>query len=181
MTMGTAYDIYHRRTDTLREVEAELERNAGSELPWNDAIAAVFADRSDLLLALHSLWSRRLLARVEVALELAEDIPLESVAAAWRELAGEMPAVLSVLEANVAQDALAHAERHQNRHLAVAAGLVALDTPLELAALAGAQLVRRLHGTHLPAQRASRIVDRAASAAQRTWQGAMYVEAAARA
>lgn len=135
---------HHRRSGALNKLVERLERDgaaAGGRLPagpWDE----VFADEADVLDAVHALWSRRLAARVELALEVGEDLPDESVATAWHELAAELPAVRRVLDAR-APELVAH-EQHEHRLLAIAAGLALPDTPLDRAAAAGAQLVARL-------------------------------------
>ena len=178
--MSIACDAYHQRAEVLRDVVAELESNGGEDLPWSDRYAEVFADRAELLVALHAMWGRRLHARVDLALELGEDLPAESVVTAWHEVASELSAVRRVLEAHADDPALARSERHGNRMLAVAAGLATVDTPVGEAARAGSRLVARVRGVRVPLQRDEAMIDRF-SPSRRKWMSAMYAEAASRA
>ena len=89
--MSIAWDTYRRRATALRRVIADLDRSGSPTLPWNDELAAIFDDPDDLLVALHDVWTRRLEGRVDLALEIDEQESVESVALAWREVAGSSP------------------------------------------------------------------------------------------
>lgn len=139
---SAAWEAYHRRSRALRDIVTLLEESAG-RAPLVDP-SGVFTDEADLLRELHGLWTRRLMARVELAMDLGEDLPAESVARAWREMSADLPGVRRVLDAHAAHPALAHAQRHQNRMLALAAGYVSVDDPTEHAAAIGARLLIRV-------------------------------------
>lgn len=135
---STAWQAYRRKAQVVRDVLARLDATSGDELPWDAATAEVFADRGELLRELQQVWSRRLAARVDLALESgdAED----GVAAAWQELARELPGLRRVLDSHESHPALRHGVRTEHRLLGVAAGHAALDDPPWYAAHTGARL-----------------------------------------
>jgi hypothetical protein len=141
---STAWDTIHTRTAALRDVVATLD--AGHDLPRDVATAEPFADRDDLLQALHGVWSRRLQGRIDLALEVDERPLDESVAAAWIHTAAELPGVRRVLDEHADQPALRRLERRQLRAIAVAAGLATFDDPIARSATAGSYFVRGLRG-----------------------------------
>ena len=141
---GTAWDLVHTRTAALREIIAALD--AGGDLRWDDSASGLFADRDDLLQALHGVWSRRLQGRIDIALELDERRLDESVAAAWVHTNADLPGVRRILDEHADEPALRQLERAQLRAIAVAAGLATFDDPIAHSAAAGAQLVRRQRG-----------------------------------
>lgn len=145
-----AWEIHHRRTAALRDVVTTLD--AGGDLPWSEELAADFGDRDGLLLALHDLFARRLGGRIDLALEL-HDIPEASVAEAWQAVVDELPGVHRVLTTYAGEPALARAAANLRRAVAVAAGLVALDTPLAVAAEAGRSFLSRSARVVVPARR----------------------------
>ena len=63
---SSSWQGYHLRAGAVRGVLDRLDRGHLTDLPWDDDLAAVFLDRDDLLEALHGVWTRRLLARVEL-------------------------------------------------------------------------------------------------------------------
>lgn len=134
----TAWTAHHRRTDALRGVIAQLE--VSRDLPWDDELAAVFGDREGLLVALHDVWNRRLVARLDLAREL-HDIPQASVAEAWHAVARELAGVRRLLDAYDAHPALAAARQYELRSVAVAANVATLADPPALAARRGAQFL----------------------------------------
>jgi hypothetical protein len=145
-----AWETHHRRTALLTEVVADLD--AGAPLPWNDALADAFVDRDGLLVALHGIFSRRALARVDLALEL-HDIPAASVAEAWHAVASELPGVVRVLAENADSAALAVPSAKLHRMVASAAGVASLDTSPAVAAAAGRAFVERSLRVVVPARR----------------------------
>lgn len=127
--MSKAWQRVHNRSAVLREVVTELEHSRSDALPWNRTIAAVFADPSDLLVTLHGMWLRRLLTRLDMALEMGEDDLAESVAAARDQLASEMRGVRRALDRYADDPALERCITNERRLLA---GLgVPLDRPAE--------------------------------------------------
>ena len=127
----------HARTASLREVIADLD--AGLPLP--DSSAGSFADRGELLLALHGVWARRLHGRVDVALETDGRELAESVAQAWLDTADDLPGVRRVLDEHAADPALRQVLASEHRTVAVAAGLATFDDPRASSAAAGARFV----------------------------------------
>lgn len=134
----SSWDTHHRRSTALRGVIAQLDVEA--ELPWDASLAEVFGDRTGLLVALYDLWNRRLLARLDLALEL-HDIPTASVAEAWSAVAGELRGVRAVLDAHEGHPALVRSRQHELRSVALAAHLAAPSDPPELAAARGARFL----------------------------------------
>jgi hypothetical protein len=159
----TAWQTYHRRSAALRDLVADLDATGADDLIWTGALAEAFADRAEVLVALHDQWLRRLGARVDLALELDEQPPREGVATAWREVAADLPGVRRVLDRHGDDPALRRAELREHRLLAVAAGLATLDDPLEHSARAGRVLVEQARAARVPAPRDGRLVDRLAA------------------
>lgn len=124
---STAWEAYHRKAAVVRDVLARLDAAGGDELPWDAATAEVFADRGELLRELQQVWSRRLAARVDLALETGD--PEDGVAAAWRNLARELPGLRQLLDSHQGHPALRHGVRTEHRLLGVAAGHATLDDP----------------------------------------------------
>ncbi|MGH3655034.1 MAG: hypothetical protein ACRDUA_00090 [Micromonosporaceae bacterium] len=137
--MTNAWQDYHRRAATLRQTQQRIERAADGVLPWDEAIADVFAGPDDLLRALQQSWSQRLAARVDMALELGGD-PLDGVRTAVRETAARSPGLRRVLDGYADRPALRHPRQVEHRLLAVAAGLASFAEPV-VAAERGASLV----------------------------------------
>lgn len=146
------WDRYHQRADAVRAVLAELDRAPRADLPWNDELAAVFLDRDDLLEALHAVWTRRLLARVDLELEIGTGTPRESVEKALRATAEALPALRALLDQNAGSEVSRRCVAGEHRLLAVAAGLATLSDPAPYSARRGAALVTEL----LPSAPASR-------------------------
>ena len=160
--MSIAWDTYRRRATALRRVIADLDRSGSSTLPWNDELAAIFDDPDDLLVALHDVWTRRLEGRVDLALEIDEQESVESVALAWREVAGELPGVRRVLDQQADNPVLRHSERHEHRLLAVAAGRATISDPLSRSAAEGERLVARFRDADRPSVADTRLTERVA-------------------
>ncbi|HEX5861286.1 MAG TPA: hypothetical protein VFY58_05560 [Nocardioides sp.] len=165
--MNTAWQTYHRRAGALRQVIADLDRSGSSTPPWDDELAALFDGPDDLLVALHDLWSRRLAARVDLALEIDEHGPEESVALAWREVADELSGVRRVLDQHGDNPALQRSGRQEHRMLAVSAGLATIGDPASRSAAVGARLVARIRGADRSAGGGSRLTERVAGLVRR--------------
>lgn len=133
-----AWDTHHARTSALRDVTTRLD--AGEDLPWDDSLAAIFGDRAGLLVALYDFWNRRLLARLDLALEL-HDIPSASVAEAWSAVNTELRGVRRILDEYDGHPALVRCRQHELRSVAVAAHLASLADPPAVAAARGARFL----------------------------------------
>ena len=155
--MSTAWDTHHQRAAALRRVIARLDSGTTHELPWDDDLARVFACPGDVLLGLHGAWQRRLLGRVDLALEIDAHSLEESVAQAWHETASELPGVRRLLDRHSGHEVLTTSLRHEHRMLAVAAGLAALADPAGLSAEAGERFVDQIRGTPAASPRAGRL------------------------
>lgn len=142
--MSEAWENYHRRAAAVHDVAVWLDRSRGDQPPWNPTLATAFESPGDLLVALHDLWSRRLLARVDMELENHHGPPAESVAIAWHATAATLPGVRRVLDAHIDHPALESSELSEHRLLAVAAGYAGLAQPVESAAREGRLLVAAL-------------------------------------
>jgi hypothetical protein len=147
----------HRRPHVLRVVRAV---ESGGPLPTDRS-------RDELLLALHDHWSRQLLARIDVALELGAGTPEASVAVAWRSALRDQPAVHRLLEAEAGHPALRAARRSLHASVAVAAGLATFDDPVALSAAAGERFLASVTVDTEAVRRPSRL----ALVLRRLWDG----------
>lgn len=127
----------HLQAAALREVIADLD--AGRPLPA--AATGAFADRDELLLALHGVWSRRLHGRLDVALETDDRELSECVGRAWLDTAEDLPGVRRALDEHADAPVLRHVLRNEHRAVAVAAGLATFDDHRETSSAAGARFV----------------------------------------
>lgn len=160
-----AWKSYHQRSAALREVVAHLDAGGATDPEWNDDLARVFGDPDGLLRALHDLWSRRLEARIEMALDVGEDLPAECVASAFFEVEAELRGVRRVLDAHAHDEALRKHEQHEHRLVAIAAGMAGPADPLPYAAAAGARLVANIRAQRVePVVPRQRLGDRLVSA-----------------
>jgi hypothetical protein len=117
----------------------------GATVPMDDA----------LLLALHEHWSRQLLSRIDVALELGAETPEASVAVAWRSALRDQPGVHRLLEAESDNPALRAARRSLLATVAVAAGLATFDDPASVSVAVGARFLAAVDtaaGAHPPSR-----------------------------
>jgi hypothetical protein len=98
--------------------------------------------------------SRRLLARIDTALELGSGTPRESVALAWRSAVRDEPATRLLLTPPASSaDAALHATRRSVlASVAVAAGLASFDTPAPVACSLGEALLRSVDAVDEPAR-----------------------------
>jgi len=156
----TGWAAYHRRAQAVNAVIAQLDRTATAEPAWTDELAEVFADRDDLLVALHDRWTRRLEGRIDMAAELSLESNADVVADAWRQVAAELPGVRRVLDANADHPALRKHELHEHRMVAIAADLAAMVDPVEWAAARGIRFVAELRRTEIPRPRRAGLADR---------------------
>jgi hypothetical protein len=157
---SSAWDTYRHRAAVLRDVVAGLDQDP--ELPWTATIADAFADRADLLVALHDLWSRHLAARLDLAVEL-HDIPEASVGEAYAAVAAQLAPVRRVLDAHAADPALARPRANADRMIALAAGLSAVGDPLAVSAARGATFRARTARVVVPARRDGWLAERLAA------------------
>lgn len=140
---SAAYETTRRRSTALRGLVDRLELTRATDLPWTPELAEVFASRADLLVALHGLWSRRLAARIDLALETGDRSPAEDVADAWRETAAALPAVRRILDAHADAPELRASQQHEHRLVAIAASLASPADPIGVAARQGARMATR--------------------------------------
>lgn len=159
-------EAVHARAAALRRVIRTIED--GRYLPWNGRIAQHFADRDDLLMALHEHWSRQLLARIDVALELGEGTQQESVARAWTSAVRDQPGVRKVLDAERDNPALRASWRSLLASVAVAAGLATFDDPVASSVAAGESFLARVDAARGRAPRGPSLLSRAL---RRVWDG----------
>jgi hypothetical protein len=162
--MTTTASLHHRSA-TLRRVIRDIE--AGGGLGWDAELAAAYGDRQTLLVALHDHWSRQLLARIDVALELGPGSPRESVAVAWRSAVRDQPGVRRVLAAASADPALRAARRSMLASVAVAAGLATFDDPVPLSAATGERFLAAVDAEATSRRTPSRL----ARVLRRIWDG----------
>ena len=161
----TTTELLHHRSTSLRRVVRAVD--AGGALPWDGELAEAFGDRATLLVALHDHWSRQLLSRIDVALELGAGTPRESVSVAWQSAVRDQPGVRRVLDAESADPAIRAARRSLFTAVAVAAGLATFDDPVARTAATGERFLAEV-GAHPAAVRTrSRIV----RVLRRLWDG----------
>jgi len=159
MTIDTRH-----RSPVLRVVRAV---EAGGDLPWDAELAAAYVTREALLLALHDHWSRQLLSRVDVALELGAETPEASVTVAWRSALRDQPAVHRLLESEADNPALRTARRSLFAAVAVAAGLATFDDPASVSVARGERLLASVAATGATVNRPSAL----ARLLRRLWDG----------
>jgi hypothetical protein len=154
---------FHRPT-VLRVVRAVED---GAELPWDAELTACYGTRDALLVALHDHWSRQLLSRIDVALELGADTPEASVAVAWRSALRDQPGVHRLLDAEAANPALRVSRRSLFAAVAVAAGLATFDDSAAVRVAAGERFLASVDVAAPAAPRSSRL----AALLRRLWDG----------
>ena len=150
---STTWTEQHRRAAALKDVVATIEANPGNDLPWPDIAAETFRDKDDLLIALHDLWTRRLQARIDLALEIDDSALDASVGNAWHAVAAEMPGVRALLDRYADDPALRRPEDAEHRLVAVAAGLATLGDPVLRTAKLGRTFVSKVRELGPPAVR----------------------------
>lgn len=119
-------------TTSYRELNAILDQ-ASRDPDSVDSIS------DEQLRGLQSRWTTALLSRLDQAIESAGPEPLiDTVGAAWRQLAGEQVTLRAVLDAAEPRSAaLGAAMRAEFRYLALAAGSVGVHDPDEEAVRQG--------------------------------------------
>lgn len=161
----TTTELLHHRSSTLRRVVRAVD--AGATLPWDADVTAAFGDRETLLVALHDHWSRQLLCRIDVALELGAGTPQESVSVAWRSAVRDQPGVRRVLDAESADPALRAARRSLFAAVAVAAGLATFDDPAAMSVATGERFLAEVDADPAVVRAPSRF----ARVLRRLWDG----------
>lgn len=164
---STTWETHRHRADALRRAVRLLDDGRPTEVPWDDELAGTFDSPDDVLLALQDLWSRWLLGRVDLALEIDAQPAESSVALAWHEVATELSGVRRLLDRYGDHPALRRSVQHEHRMLAVAAGLAALADPPARSARAGQRLVAGLRDARVAPARAARLTDRVAALVRR--------------
>ncbi len=154
----------HHPATVLRVVRAVED---GATITTNGQLAAAYGGRDALLLALHEHWSRQLLSRIDVALELGAETPEASVAVAWRSALRDQPGVHRLLEAEAGNPALRAARRSLLATVAVAAGRATFDDPASVSVAAGARFLASVEDTSADPHRPSRL----ARALRKLWDG----------
>jgi hypothetical protein len=160
---GMTTETRHRSTvlSLVRAIED------GATLTMDGELAATYGGRDALLLALHDHWSRQLLSRIDVALELGAETPEASVAVAWRSAVRDQPRVHRLLEAEADNPALRAARRSLLSSVAVAAGRSTFDDPASMSVATGARFLASMHDTAADAHRPSRL----ARVLRKLWDG----------
>jgi|SRR5581483_5871114 len=126
-----------------RELDGIRERATSDLGPM-----ASFSDKQ--FVELQRRWTRALSARLDQTLEDADRPIADAVAAAWRELAEEQAPLRRVLDAAEPRcPALRVAMSAEFRLLALAAGVVCVDAPIQRAVRVG-QAYRRLIRSGIP-------------------------------
>lgn len=131
------WNDFHQRQRAIQAVLDHAARHPAARLDLDavPAAAAVFADRDELLRALHHKWNRVLTGRIDVGVEDADADPhgdrVEAVGEAWRRTATDQPVLRRVLDGHADEPALAGLRRQELRMLAVSAGLAEPDEPAD--------------------------------------------------
>ena len=87
-----SWDETHRRWQAIREVIAQIETDAGGDLPWSDEYAEIFGDRDGLVHALRYRW--KLIVQAQLDPELPEGVLAET----FREIVVRNASLLRVLD-----------------------------------------------------------------------------------
>ena len=121
------WDAYNRRTPVLREVLAVADRRR--DITVDEAIEIVpeaknvFEDSTDLLLDVQMRWFQRLNGQMEIQLTEGSDEPEMTAINAWKAAASAMPGARALLDTNLRRPEMAKALAHENRFMAIAAGV----------------------------------------------------------
>jgi hypothetical protein len=156
-----SWNDYYQRRGAVEEVLRQAERDPQGPLPFATVPGAgeVFADPTELLLALHYKWMQLLTGRIGIALGDAERSPdvdrVDAVGTAWREVAAAHPVLRAVLEAHLTDgdERLTAATEREQRMLALAAGLAEPSEADEEIVRIGRAFLTLLRRTPLPAAR----------------------------
>jgi hypothetical protein len=121
------WDAYNRRKPVLRDVLALADQRRDITVEEAFALvpeaADVFADTTDLLLDVQMLWFQRLSGQMELQLTEGTDSPEMTAINAWMAAAAAMPGARALLDTNLRRPELAKALAHENRFVAIAAGV----------------------------------------------------------
>jgi AcrR family transcriptional regulator len=152
----------------VRAVEEGARRSPWQPptLPWDSDLASAYRSRDALLLALHDHWSRQLMSRIDVALELGADSPETSVAVAWRSALRDQPGVHRLLEAEAGNPVLRRARGSLHAAVAVAAGLATFDDAVATSVAVGERFLASVSvdGSGRSSSRLARVL-------RRLWDG----------
>ena len=121
------WDAYNRRKPVLRDVLALADQRRDitvdevfEQIP---EAADVFDGPTDLLLDIQMLWFQRLSGQLEMQLSEGTDGPEMTAINAWMAAAAAMPGARALLDTNLRRPELAAALAHENRFMAIAAGV----------------------------------------------------------
>ena len=121
------WDAYNRRVPVLREVLAVADRRRDITVDEVFEIVPdaqhVFDDTTDLLLDLQMRWFQRLNGQLELQLSEGSDDPEQTAIDAWKTAAAAMPGGRALLDTNLRRPEMAKALAHENRFMAIAAGV----------------------------------------------------------
>ena len=121
------WDAYNRRTPVLREVlaVADRRRDITVDQAFENVPEAqhVFDDTTDLLLDVQMRWFQRLSGQMELHLTEGADDPEQTAIDAWQAAAVAMPGARTLLDTNLRRPELSKALVHENRFMAIAAGV----------------------------------------------------------
>ncbi|MCK2245379.1 MULTISPECIES: hypothetical protein [unclassified Crossiella] len=136
-----SWNDFYRRRDVINAVLRQAERTGDPVLPFEDAphaaasgstlakqVSETFADRAELLAALHYRWMLRLTGHLELALHEHGD-RVEAATSAWQRLAAEEPTLRRLLDAGA--QTIPAAIAHEQRTLALVTGLADAREPAE--------------------------------------------------
>ncbi len=129
------WDAYNRRKPVVRDVLALADQRrditADEVFEIVPEAAEVFADPTDLLLDIQMLWFQRLSGQLELQLSEGSDGPEMTAINAWMAAAAAMPGGRALLDTNLRRPELAKALAHENRFMAIAAGVPEKHPELE--------------------------------------------------
>jgi hypothetical protein len=122
-----SWEDCHRRRDAINAVLTYAERHPEAPVPFESLpeVTAVFARRSDLLLALQYDWQQVLWAQVELHSLDTQGHPLDASAIcrlAWASAAAHRPVLRRVLDQHMSECNNARAKQRQD-NLLVSAGI----------------------------------------------------------
>ncbi|WP_243789249.1 hypothetical protein [Saccharopolyspora gloriosae] len=131
------WNDFYQRKNAIRAVLDHAGEDPAAPLDpaLVPAAATVFADRDELLRALHHKWNRSLTGRVDIGIEDADADPrgdrVEAVSNAWRRTTSDNPVLRRILDSHADEPAIAGLLRQERRTLALAAGLAEPHEPIE--------------------------------------------------
>jgi hypothetical protein len=121
------WDAYNRRMPVLREVLSVADQRRDITVDEAFEIVpeakSVFADTTDLLLDVQMRWFQRLSGQMELQLTEGSDDPEQTAIDAWKAAASAMPGARTLLDTNLRRPEMAKALAHENRFMAIAAGV----------------------------------------------------------